>query len=65
VFQDRSALQFLSRAEPDIWAKGGDYNLDTLDQVERRAVEDTGGRVLLIPMVPGKSTTLLLAATKK
>ena len=40
--------------------KGGDYTLETLDQNERRAVESAGGRIVLVPFVPGKSTTGLL-----
>jgi bifunctional ADP-heptose synthase (sugar kinase/adenylyltransferase) len=47
-------------AQPDIYVKGGDYTLDTLNQEERRIVEQAGGRIVLIPFVPGKSTTALL-----
>jgi len=39
---------------------GGDYTLETLDQDERRAVEQAGGKIVIIPLVPGKSTTALL-----
>jgi bifunctional ADP-heptose synthase (sugar kinase/adenylyltransferase) len=34
--------------------------LDTLNQDERRAVESAGGKIILVPFVPGKSTTSLL-----
>jgi bifunctional ADP-heptose synthase (sugar kinase/adenylyltransferase) len=34
--------------------------LDTLNQDERRAVESAGGKIVLVPFVPGKSTTGLL-----
>jgi rfaE bifunctional protein nucleotidyltransferase chain/domain len=60
IFVQRTALDFLSKAEPDIYAKGGDYTLETLNQDERRLVEQAGGRVVVIPEVPGKSTTALL-----
>ena len=60
IFTDRSATRFLSAAQPEIWIKGGDYTLETLNQEERRAVESAGGRIVLIPFVPGKSTTALL-----
>ena len=43
VFADKTAIKFLSAARPDIYVKGGDYTLDTLNQDERRAVE-SGGR---------------------
>lgn len=60
VFNNQRATQFLSFARSDIYVKGGDYTLETLDQDERRTVEDAGGRIVLIPFVPGKSTTGLL-----
>jgi bifunctional ADP-heptose synthase (sugar kinase/adenylyltransferase) len=53
-------VKFLSAAKPDIYVKGGDYTLDTLNQDERRAVEQAGGKIVIIPLVPGKSTTALL-----
>ena len=60
IFNDKRATHFLGAAQPDIYVKGGDYTLETLDQNERRAVESAGGRIVLIPFVPGKSTTGLL-----
>lgn len=60
IFEQRSALQFLTTAKPDVWIKGGDYTLDTINQDERRAVESAGGEVVILPLVPGKSTTKLL-----
>ncbi len=61
IFAEKSATRFLTAAQPDIYVKGGDYTLDTLNQDERRAVESAGGRIVIIPFVPGKSTTTLLA----
>jgi rfaE bifunctional protein nucleotidyltransferase chain/domain len=60
IFTDATATKFLAAAQPDIYVKGGDYTLDTLNQDERRAVESAGGKIILVPFVPGKSTTLLL-----
>lgn len=60
IFNQRSALQFLTAAQPDIWIKGGDYTIDTVDQDERRAVEKAGGKLVILPLVPGKSTSALL-----
>jgi bifunctional ADP-heptose synthase (sugar kinase/adenylyltransferase) len=47
----------LAAAKPDVYVKGGDYTLDTLNQDERRTVEQAGGKIVIIPFVPGKSTT--------
>jgi rfaE bifunctional protein nucleotidyltransferase chain/domain len=60
IFADKTAIKFLSAAKPDIYVKGGDYTLDTLNQDERRAVEAAGGKLMIIPFVPGKSTTALM-----
>jgi rfaE bifunctional protein nucleotidyltransferase chain/domain len=60
IFAEKTAVKFLAAAQPDIYVKGGDYTLDTLNQDERRAVEAAGGKILIIPFVPGKSTTALL-----
>ncbi len=60
VFADPRATHFLDLAQPDIYVKGGDYTLDTLDQTERKVVEHAGGKIAILPLVPGLSTTALL-----
>ena len=60
IFTDAAATRFLAAAQPDIYVKGGDYTLETLHPDERRAVEAAGGKIVLVPFVPGKSTTGLL-----
>jgi D-glycero-beta-D-manno-heptose 1-phosphate adenylyltransferase len=60
IFSEKTMTKFLAAAQPDIYVKGGDYTLDTLNQDERRAVESAGGMIKIIPFVPGKSTTGLL-----
>ena len=60
IFSEKTATRFLSIAKPDIYVKGGDYTLETLNQEERRTVEGGGGKIIILPFVPGKSTTALL-----
>jgi rfaE bifunctional protein nucleotidyltransferase chain/domain len=60
IFPEVTANQFLARVEPDIYVKGGDYTLETVNQEEKRTVEKAGGEIRIIPFVPGKSTTALL-----
>jgi D-glycero-beta-D-manno-heptose 1-phosphate adenylyltransferase len=60
IFAEKTAVTFLAAARPDIYVKGGDYTLDTLNQEERQTVEQAGGKVVIVPLVPGKSTTALL-----
>ncbi len=60
IFPEKRATRFLEEARPDVYVKGGDYTLETMDQDERRAVESAGGRVQFLPFVAGKSTTALV-----
>lgn len=60
LFAERTATRFLQLAQPDIYVKGGDYTVETLPQEERDAVQQAGGRIMIIPFVPGKSTTAVL-----
>jgi rfaE bifunctional protein nucleotidyltransferase chain/domain len=60
VYAEKSATRFLEVAKPDMYVKGGDYTLETLNQEERQTVEQAGGKIVILPMVPGKSTTALL-----
>jgi len=60
-FADPDPSDVLARLKPDIWVKGGDY--DTADLPERDVVEAYGGAVVLLPFLPGRSTTTILART--
>ena len=60
IFAEPTATRFLAAAQPDIYVKGGDYTVETLNADERRTVEHAGGKIVIIPFVPGKSTTTLL-----
>ena len=61
IFPERDAVPFLRAVQPDIYVKGGDYTLETVNQEERRLIESMGGKVVLLGHVPGKSTTAILA----
>ncbi|HOX55853.1 MAG TPA: adenylyltransferase/cytidyltransferase family protein [Candidatus Paceibacterota bacterium] len=65
IFAESTATRFLAAAQPDIYVKGGDYTLDTLNQEERRIVERAGSKIVILPFVPGKSTTALLQKIKR
>lgn len=60
IFPDRTATGFLALAQPDVYVKGGDYTLETINQDERRVVEEAGGRIVLLSFVEGHSTTATL-----
>lgn len=64
IFPDKTATAFLRLATPDIYVKGGDYTVDTLNQEERQVVEDEGGEIVLLNLVKGRSTTRTLGKLK-
>jgi D-beta-D-heptose 7-phosphate kinase/D-beta-D-heptose 1-phosphate adenosyltransferase len=46
------------RLRPDVLVKGGDYTVDTV--VGAREVQSWGGRVAIIPITEGQSTTSII-----
>jgi len=65
LFNEISAASFLAHAQPDVYVKGGDYTLESINQEERRVVEQASGKIVIVPLVPGKSTTGILAKIAK
>lgn len=61
-FEERTPVELMARVRPDIYVKGGDYDMATL--AETRLVESWGGRSLAIPFVDGYSTTGLVQKIK-
>ncbi len=60
IYDDPSPVELIRQLAPDIYAKGGDYNIDTINQPERRLMESLGGRIELLPGVPGISTSVII-----
>lgn len=46
---------------PDVYAKAGDYTLETLNPDERAALERAGADIRFMPFLEGYSTTSLIA----
>jgi D-beta-D-heptose 7-phosphate kinase/D-beta-D-heptose 1-phosphate adenosyltransferase len=61
LFSEPSPMPYLDALQPDVYAKGGDYTLETIVQEERRLVESYGGSIAIIPGVEGRSTTKIIA----
>jgi D-beta-D-heptose 7-phosphate kinase/D-beta-D-heptose 1-phosphate adenosyltransferase len=58
IFDEETPLPLIAAIGPDILVKGGDYRPE--DVVGRAEVEAAGGRLVLIPLVEGHSTTDLV-----
>ena len=59
LFDESTPLKLIEAIRPDVLVKGGDYTEE--DVVGAREVRAWGGRVELIPLVEGVSTTRLIA----
>lgn len=57
-FAEPTPVALLARVKPDLYVKGGDYDMEAL--AETRLVRSWGGQSLAIPFVPGYSTTTLV-----
>lgn len=62
IFQEVRLAGVMETVRPQIYAKGGDYTPDTLDKSERGALDKAGSEIRIIPLVPGRSTTNIIAA---
>ncbi|NOY52858.1 MAG: D-glycero-beta-D-manno-heptose-7-phosphate kinase [Deltaproteobacteria bacterium] len=58
IFEERTPLKLIRELQPDVLVKGGDYKKSEV--VGGNLVEAAGGRVALIPIVRGKSTSGLV-----
>ena len=58
IFSEDTPLSLISDLLPDVLVKGGDYTPETV--VGAEAVEAAGGRVVIAPLLPGRSTTNLI-----
>jgi len=63
VFEEDTPLNVITAIRPDALIKGGDYTKETV--VGADVVESYGGSIVLVPLVPGLSTTNLAAAISK
>ena len=63
VFSERTPLRVITAVKPDVLVKGADYSVS--DVVGRNVVEKRGGRVELVPLLPGFSTTGLVESIQK
>jgi len=59
IFDERTPLDLIKEIRPDVLVKGGDWKVK--DIVGLREVKAAGGEVVVVPQIPGKSTSNLVA----
>jgi rfaE bifunctional protein nucleotidyltransferase chain/domain len=62
VFDELTPEQLIRMVRPDVYVKGGDYADRGLP--EQDLVIELGGRVQILDLVPGRSTTALIERVK-
>jgi len=63
IFEEDTPLELIRRIEPSVLVKGGDYTREQV--VGHDLVTDKGGEVLLVDVLPGFSTTSLVAKARE
>lgn len=63
VFDQDTPLELVTRLQPDVIVKGGDYSPDTI--VGADVVRARGGRVVVVPLTPGQSTTSIIEKLRR
>ena len=57
VFHEERVTELARLTRPHIYAKGGDYTIESLNPEEVAALREAGSEIRILPLVPGKSTT--------
>lgn len=65
IFHTPRLTQEITALRPDIYAKAGDYSLETLNPEERAALKTAGTRIDFLPFLDGYSTTRLIQKIKQ
>ena len=58
IFDELTPLRLIQELRPEVYVKGGDYDMDTLP--EAALVRSWGGKALAMPFLQGYSTTGIL-----
>ncbi len=65
IFGEKTARRMIKAVHPDIYVKGGDYTTQTLNRGEVSAVMEKGGRIRIMPVLEGYSTTHFLRSLER
>jgi bifunctional ADP-heptose synthase (sugar kinase/adenylyltransferase) len=64
IFEEKRCDRIIRLVQPHVWAKGGDYTLDTLDPSERAAAEEINAAITIIPFTHGISPTDIISRSQ-
>ena len=63
LFDEDTPRELVAALLPDVLVKGGDYSVDEIAGADE--VRAAGGRVEVVPLVPGRSTTSILERARR
>lgn len=63
IFEEETPLNLIKEIKPDVLVKGGDWKKEEV--VGSDFVESYGGKTVLIPLVEGKSTSLIIEKIRR
>ena len=64
IFPSIRVTELVGAVRPQVYAKGGDYTVESLNREERVALEAAGSRICILALVPGKSTSAIIGKWK-
>jgi len=60
IFPEVNSIHCLQELKPDVYVKGGDYTLDTINQEEKKIIDSYKGKITLVGLKPGVSTSRII-----
>ena len=63
LFSEDNPINLISTLLPDVLAKGGDYEIETI--VGHEIIQKNGGAVVLVPFIDGFSSTTIIEKIRK
>ncbi|MBI4144300.1 D-glycero-beta-D-manno-heptose 1-phosphate adenylyltransferase [Candidatus Woesearchaeota archaeon] len=62
IFEEPTPIPLLEQIKPHVHVKGGDYTKEKM--CETPTVEKHGGKIVILPLIEGKSTTNIITTIK-
>lgn len=60
IFEEATAIKLVESLQPEVYVKGGDYALEGKSLPEAEMVVKYGGRVAVLPLIPGRATSQII-----
>ena len=60
IFHAPRVTELIREVRPHVYAKGGDYTIESMNPEELAALREAGAEIRTVVLIPGKSTTSLL-----